>query len=364
MLYYSLFVVMAIGGLGELFAVYHKNGKTVRILYYSVSIIIFVLSALRWERGTDWNSFYSYFLNPWTYWDQHFEFGYAILTKLVRRITGSYSVFLAIQTGIYLILSKCVFDRTNEMFKDERTIYFPLLLYQFASEFAGLFSTRSMIAGLLCVLALFQIKERRLLRFSLLIVLAASFHTASLAFFAAYPIYHMKGKPINVYLRILGLTVAAMVFYEYIPLLMSRIPLLSRYTTYIRVKASGDISVIGWVKWLVLLVTFMYISIRTKNADMERIVRVFAIGVAVYTWSVFYGSVFNRLSALYLGAAFPLIGYTIHTFEGKNKATVYIIYVIICFAIFYATFNGNYHPLYEPYKSVFDDFAVITQVGY
>lgn len=363
MLYYILFAIIAVLGFLEQFGKSYKNGKIIRFLFSIFVLTIFVLSALRWERGTDWNSYLLFFMNPWSNWDTHYEWGFAVLNLFFRSFTDNYSVFLAFQTGLYLFLSVIIFKKIEKDYPDEKPIIFSLLLYQFTGTFAGLFTTRSQIAGIICVLALYEIREKHFWKYCLLIGVAALFHTSSLALLIAYPIFYMKINDILFYCGLIIVSVIVSIFPGIVTGSLASFSSLQRYRAYINIVSAAGIT-IGILKWILLWGVSLYIyNKKTEKKWIRGYTRIIAIGTVIYFWSTIYGSVLNRMSGLFFSAVYFIIPELIYYFKDNRKVMVYLLFIMWCAISFYIMFNGNYHPLYEPYKSIFDDFSVITSVN-
>ena len=58
---YLIFILLLAGSFLEIFD--SKRQGTAQIIYYLTLSILFLLSFLRWERGTDWSGYYDYFSN-------------------------------------------------------------------------------------------------------------------------------------------------------------------------------------------------------------------------------------------------------------------------------------------------------------
>ena len=72
-----------------------KNNKR---WLYAISIVLWVFSFIRWEVGTDWESYYEIYEDcDYIEW---YEWGFLMLNRLVKHTIDNYSVLLAILGGI------------------------------------------------------------------------------------------------------------------------------------------------------------------------------------------------------------------------------------------------------------------------
>ena len=224
-----------------------------------------------------------------------------------------------------------------------------------------MFTTRSQIAGVICALALLDIREKKIWPFLIKVAIASTFHLTSIVFVLSYLIYHLKIKEKTYYLWLSGITVVGLVSPTIVAKLLSMIPQIQRYSTYLSFNSLGKIS-FGLIRWIFLFIVLILLANHYKEKEGYGYTRIFVIGVVIYLWSALYGSVLNRISGLFLSSAFCMIPMLLNRFKGKTRLIVYLLFIGWCFLNFYFFYNGNYHPLFEPYKSIFDDFTVTTVI--
>ena len=100
--YWIIFVFILVFSFIEIFTSIKQQYKL--YMFYIVVLLLFFLSFLRWERGTDWDSYYNIFINEgFRSWDDHTEIGYLYLNKLVRKFTDNYTIFLFVQSFIFAL---------------------------------------------------------------------------------------------------------------------------------------------------------------------------------------------------------------------------------------------------------------------
>ena len=141
-----------------------------------------------------------------------------IFDKYYDRIEGGYRLFLIILTKIfdhpqwqYIIFAVFsfivfVYFLERNSCKPEWFVLMFLALNLYAFYMTGI---RQAIAMTICLLAYEKIKEKKLIWFLLLVVLAMSFHTAAMFFLPAYFIAHLKTTKAKIPLYIAVFVVAA-----------------------------------------------------------------------------------------------------------------------------------------------------------
>ena len=82
---YLIFILLLAGSFLEIFD--SKRQGTAQIIYYLTLSILFLLSFLRWERGTDWSGYYDYFSNIYDLdFSNNFEKLVKVQWQLVRMV--------------------------------------------------------------------------------------------------------------------------------------------------------------------------------------------------------------------------------------------------------------------------------------
>lgn len=172
--------------------------------YVLVLCVVFLLSMLRWENGTDWDSYYSYFslvgvnpesgdMEPGFTWLCHFNYNYL-----------NYTLHLGIMAFL------CIVPVAIRIKQFSPFPIFALLIW-FSVSFAHMFPVRQTVAISLFVFSWKYIQDRRLIPFLCTIALAATFHATALI---TLPIYFLWNRhiPAKIYvIVIVGVFVLSMV---------------------------------------------------------------------------------------------------------------------------------------------------------
>ena len=76
-----------------------KTPLTTRVkLSWVIISLLIIFDGLRWEMGTDWEAYYSHFSVVKYQSRSNFELGFIWYPRLIRNITGNYSIYLFITT--------------------------------------------------------------------------------------------------------------------------------------------------------------------------------------------------------------------------------------------------------------------------
>jgi hypothetical protein len=178
-------------------------------LFFLLSIC-FILSGIRWETGTDWLPYYTYFSenNTWAeykgYNNGQFEILYALLNYLVKLFTGSYTVFLFVFAILVILLKYASIAKI--------ALYPALTFFLFFCFYIGdIFPVRQTIAVSILMTSIYFIHKRRKLPFIILVVIATCFHLSAVLWIFSYYIYHKRFSNVFI-LMILGLSLTLGVF--------------------------------------------------------------------------------------------------------------------------------------------------------
>ena len=180
----------------------------------------------------------------------NYEKGYVLLNKLVGSIQPSRQFFLFVCAAMSVIPAGIVIHKysKNELFSLVILMGLPVMLLPFSALRQG-------IAIGVTLLAFLEIPSRKPVRFVLLTLLAASFHSSALVFLIAYPIYHIrKSRPISI-----ASVVALPVFY------FARLPLFILLSKLFKKNAAIDNN-----NAIVLLIVFFLIYLFCLLAGNQR----------------------------------------------------------------------------------------------
>ena len=143
----EIFVLFS--GLISFISIFSKKQLS-NLFFWTILFFLIMFDGLRWNMGTDWESYFDAFAYSQEQIPVGFELGFAYYMKLIRTFTDNYSIFLIITTAFfYTGIFYQVFKLTN---KSYLSIFF---LLGTITWYSG--ALRQMIA---CVFFLFLINPR------------------------------------------------------------------------------------------------------------------------------------------------------------------------------------------------------------
>lgn len=140
----------------------------------------------------------------------HYERGYLVFNKILSYISKSPQLLIAV-TG--MLQSVCLF---TFIYKTSKKPVLSTMIYLALPCFYIYWSgVRQGIAISITMLAFLMIRERKPVKFILLVVLAWFFHSSAIIFLIAYPLYHMKWSSVW---RLASVFIIPIVYIARIPL--------------------------------------------------------------------------------------------------------------------------------------------------
>lgn len=357
---YLIWGILALFTVAEVGHVKIRNHpKFYNYAYFFMLFFIFLLSMLRWENGTDWDSYYDYFnlvrtdpergyMEPGFTWLCHFDANYL-----------NYTLHLGIMAFL------CILPVAKRIKQFSPLPFFVLLIW-FSVSFAHMFPVRQTVAISLFVFSWKFIQERRFMPFLVTIVIAATFHVTVLI---TIPIYFLWNRyiPAKIYILVIGgvfivSLVSDQVFANLIYSVGGEL-FEKKLESYMEAHSDADFGaafspVQVLIRGCVNRTIYFFIPLlllnakRKENKTMNAIFNMyfysFVIFIMVTPLSVALGrlTVFTDMAQLFL---LPYI-FTLR----MSKANAYSIMgiILLYFALRFRGIVFNYEDLYIPYHCV------------
>ena len=351
-LYWIIFGVIAV------FSIIEQNTKnqllSIRLFYVAV-FVLFCLSFLRWERGTDWIAYYNMFLyGPQ---NRHIEIGYSFLLEAVRLFTDNYTFFLFLQSILYYALMISLIKKINiyihQIYDDKPYLYCTILVYMYSQDFAGIYMVRSTIAYMICLHAFINIVERKLWLFIGKVLIATLIHRSSFAFFIAYPLAVYMKFDYKYIISLFLVAVSFIIFTSNYDSILNNIG-FGDYVTYLN---SARDSYIGIIKWGILFLGMIVLRSIYQKEFYDEIIILFSVGFVLFVWSQINAPVAQRISGLFLQVCALWIFFIIKI-PIKYNHLIYGVFIVFEGICLWSLLTGSYGMLYCPYKFVWDTFSV------
>ncbi len=367
-IYFTIYACLAAAMIVELF---YENEIVSRWLARAGMLGVILFIGLRWDTGTDWNSYYRIFYTSDTSSDYDsvvfgIDYGYIALNRIVFLFSQNYTTFLIIDALIAIIPVYIFIERSTKL--PCMGVFLFYCSYAL-THFMG--SNRRMIAiGFVCIGFLALTREHRLGRnwpkWAVPFAVAAVFHRTSVG---ALPGLFVGDKAwrTRTTLLVLGLSVALGTSGLSFTLLESLADALSQYTGISAVQklifyTSGDAqfdlnvnltqqAMLGAAKRstvLVILITYMRFG--RPSIYAQRLYNVYIMGCALY-FAMISAPIFQIISTYFSIVEIALIPIVFNDIKSfKVPYTMYLLGIPLLLLI---SSLLPYLDLYVPYRSIY-----------
>lgn len=180
------YIILSIAGFFSLLEIKRLKRKNAFALYALLCIYLYVLSFIRWETGTDWGTYYTYFTNSSNLGsNSDFEPLFAFINIFANNVSGDYTFCLLIQASILFYFQV---KGIHKMSIYPLTSLFMLI----GIQFANVNFVRQWIAVMILFCSVNYIQQRKFLYYLILVIIASCIHRTSLIFLLAWWIYHLR----------------------------------------------------------------------------------------------------------------------------------------------------------------------------
>lgn len=185
--YFALNILLLLFALIDIYI----NNRTLSKYLFGISVfILFVLSFIRWETGTDWYSYYEMY--TWTYhspWILYIDYepGFVFVENLGRVLFDHY-------TGVLFIFAIIIYVCTYKAYCQLCNHPMVALWLSFCITFANMLFVRQNIALAILSTSIVFAYKRKFLPFFLIVFIASLFHRTACAFLIIYPLFNIVFK--------------------------------------------------------------------------------------------------------------------------------------------------------------------------
>lgn len=355
--YFSIFLLLGAVSFLENFHVFPKYN---RHLFYIFSFCLFCMSFLRWETGTDWDS-YVYVFNRSTEWfgSSEFEWGFIRINEIVKILFDDYTILLLVlATILFYVQTKSI---------SELSIYpITTLFVLWSTSFGNVFFIRQSIATMILFYSVRYIQGGNFIRFLLAVFVAYLFHRSSLIFLLGWFIYRMD---IKVWVYIIGIVFSMGLTVVVAKLLTGISGLLGGvFLSKIEIYTSIDDSTFGSQSSLAQIVArgfankififgLLLINFRKNKhlfPELKGYLNLYWLGILIYFSTISISIAFVRFSFAFDILSILLIPIFLGSIKSvMPKFTTFVLVLCYCAARMYISITGSYYEMFVPFKTVF-----------
>jgi hypothetical protein len=349
-IYLVLFGILALFGLLDIIRL---KGSQKYIFIFLIFVLFILLDGLRWETGTDWTFYKTFFQKCTKGNNMDFEPGYVLINKFIYYISGSYSVFLIFVAFLmYSLYLKSINDYA----------LYPLIssffLYCTFIGFMGM--NRQHIALGICLFSYRYIVSRKYWKFILCILIASLFHRTALIFFVTYFLNRNIPAPV--------LLISLLIVYLLNPVISGLMkPFLSSMPNQIEYKLNVYLhseytnstfgTVIGSLKRALIFLP-LYLNRRKlaeKFPNIELMLNIYFLSLLIYVLFNNSVQVFVSRGNLYFGSLFEIFLIPLFLLLVKKNMSQIIVYCLFLILGMLSLLKSIsvFYDLFVPYKGLF-----------
>ena len=324
-------------------------------------VSFFILSFIRWERGTDWMSYLDFFedieaIYPYSY----FEFLFTQLNLWSHRISNNYTFCLFLQAVLIYSLSYISIKKYSLL------PVFSVLIW-FSFSFAGIFFVRQTIAVALILFSFFYIVERRFWYFFALVIIATLFHKSAIVFLPAYYLFTLNLSKKQIFIMIAGSFLLSAITGNFFTFLATyNIDGVSdKAESYMEVGVSDSFgssfspleTMLRGVFYRIFIIIFVLnflIADYKKDYLFRGLINLYLVGVMFFIIFVPISVTLIRFSSYYEILQIFIYPYIVLKYKNDQFKNLALLLLLAYFAFrFYGVVQG-YEKSYIPFKTIFN----------
>lgn len=358
MLFYNTIYILIL--ILTIISLLKKNRKDQKLVYYYITFLLFILSFIRWETGTDWRNYF-YTFKYATSIDNVIaveEIGFRFLNFIIRSFSENYTIFLFFTSIILYFFKYPILYKLSEV--PILTIFMTFSLY-----LGDIFYVRQALAGAILLFSLKYIFRKEFFKFSIFVIASTLIHSTAIIFLPAYYIINHLKMNKRKYVLFFIIAVIVSIFIQAILIKLSLffpdnyfnkvnyyLSQLDNNFNYKNGKSKIEILISASLNRVFLLGVFY--SFRKKVSN--RIIKLFEL----YYFGGLLFIIFTPLSftfgrIVYYYDLIQLIVYpSLYKYINKkyNKLVFLVLFFIYCY-LKYKVLINTFYSLYIPYRTIF-----------
>ena len=290
-----------------------------------------------------------------SYFESRIEIGYILFNKILYLISKDYLILLS--TVSAFVIGVWVLHIYKYSSMTWLSVYLFINLRLFYFSLSGL---RQSIAMAIVLLSYKFLKDRKVIHFCLIILIASMFHLSALIFILIYPL-----SRINFSYRFIGISVfiGCVLFVTFDKVLIYFLRVIPKYNMYLNsVYFDGNIKVASIVNFIIIFIIFIFGAMVTKrksssipslNSELNILNHIVLLGAIISFLSI-NASIVNRFTMYFFMFIVIYIPMVLR-YMGNEKLKLIILYAILVFTLAYNIVILYYRPEWQnvyPYEFI------------
>lgn len=367
---YVIFGILSVLAFFDILIERENRPKIYGAIFVCVCLMLFVVSAFRYERGADWLAYSAYF-NNCSEWDFEgwMEPGFTLFNKLINSVANNFSLMVFVTASlIYAIKPQVIYKLAPYPFL--------ALLTWYAISIADIFPVRQTIASAFILYSVIFIVKRKFTIFLLFVGIAATFHATAIIFVIAYFIYPIRLSGFWSLIVFVGSFMTAFMAQGLMEQLLGSIsnPFIQERiehyleqgsdNTFGSIYTTKDVLIRGFAnRGIIIAVIFLLLNrLRKEDAVFNGWVNMFLFSSAFFAVLTTVNVALGRLVAYFDLSQLFIFSYIFtRKMNRPNKMIIFAIVIIYLLYRLYGVVN-NYYDLYIPYKGLFWNYDMSVEL--
>lgn len=342
-----------------------NNKKISQTIFYIFIIFFYFISFIRWDTGTDWDSYYTMYNwieVPWeNFSEMGMEKGFTFINHLGKYLFNSYTgVLFLFSTIIYLSISKSYIILSQ----------YPLtsLFISFCIlSFAHILYVRQNIAVSIIGLSTFYIIKKNFPLFFLSVYIASLFHTTALVYLICYFIYYKDFSLKYNCILILGTLIIGTIVSKFLLSTLGSIGLgiiSTKINNYLELGANDNsttmsttaIIIKGFINRFFILFLLFYCKYKLKynSAFFNGLLNIYILGTVLYFTTLPLSVSLARIAVYMDCMQVFLIPYILYKQQTLiNRSLLFILLAVYYFLRLYSSYI-SFESEYTPFTTIFE----------
>ena len=346
-LFIVLFIVIALLAIMDYYSQHHLG-------LWIAAIIMAVVAGIRYNTGYDYGSYYWYYVAKQGSFEKGFEwlnsFGHLLHLNVFE-----FQIFYAFLT--LGLLAYFLYRNVSPGIGGFGLLYYFSRFYWVRD----LGQVRSSLACVICLYSIKYIKEKRLIPFLIIILIAQLVHRGAIVFIFAYLIANYFNKNVGfakTIFYLIGAYIVGIILKNY-PILIQKLTHDSAYVTQTAYTTDSSGSLVTLIVQIIMILLYIYVKHYdgSNNKFMGTVANVYLTGILVALVFISgYRTLGYRLDTMLNTTEIIMVPYLINKIF-NNKVLVVIINIMACslmlyMMIFYSKGYMNFVPFNTMFSSI------------
>lgn len=336
-----------------LISILFSNGRNLSKYLIFLTVLFFILTdGLRWQMGTDWQSYKDNFSFIDDKFTPGFDIGFEYYTLFLKTIFDNYSFYLLINSSLIFGILYYTFKRFGDYFFIGFIYTFSILIW-----YSG--SMRQLISvSLLCISFKFLL-NRSFIPYVTLIIIGSFFHFSLLFCLPFYFLYNVSFKYFSFFF--ISIFIIVFLLKDYIIYFENILSLLSPDKDFSN-RLYGGLEtnfILGYGRKILLYFILLLFMYNLNLFNSKRIVFLFSLSsfsILLYHFAVNYSPIVASRLDIYTGVVFT--GFLIAEISKytKTKLQKLSLFFVVFFYIIINYSRLEFMDLFHPYSGIFYNY--------